>query len=108
MNIFIIGGTAESIEIIKFIKSKYNDLRIITSTTTSYGSKIAKEAGSDIVIAKPLPKEDILNVLNDIYKVKKMSYDKLTKKQELLKEQISSYNEENIDISDLYDRLESK
>ena len=45
---------------------------------------------------------------NDIYKVKKMSYDKLTKKQELLKEQISSYNEENIDISDLYDRLESK
>lgn len=65
MNIFIIGGTAESIEIIKFIKSKYNDLRIITSTTTSYGSKIAKEAGSDIVIAKPLPKEDILNVLKD-------------------------------------------
>ena len=45
---------------------------------------------------------------NDIYKVKKMSYDKLTKKQEFLKEQISSYNEENIDISDLYDRLESK
>ncbi|OWT33888.1 precorrin-6x reductase [Methanobrevibacter sp. 87.7] len=65
MNIFIMGGTAESIDIIKFIKKNYKDLKIVTSTTTSYGSKIAKEAGSDIIIAKPLPKNDILKVLDD-------------------------------------------
>ena len=74
---------------------------------SNYASMYGDSRGI-LVIFDNLSLEDILNVLNDIYKVKKMSYDKLTKKQELLKEQISSYNEENIDISDLYDRLESK
>lgn len=61
-----------------------------------------------LVIFDNLSLEDILNVLNNIYKVKKLSYDKLTKKQDVLNEKISSYNEESVDISDLYDRLESK
>lgn len=74
---------------------------------SNYASMYGDSRGI-LVIFDNLSLEDILNVLNDIYKVKKMSYDKLTKKQDLLKEQISSYNEENIDISDLYDRLESK
>lgn len=74
---------------------------------SNYASMYGDSRGI-LVIFDNLSLVDILNVLNDIYKVKKMSYDKLTKKQELLKEQISSYNEENIDISDLYDRLESK
>lgn len=74
---------------------------------SNYASMYGDSRGI-LVIFDNLSLEDILNVLNDIYKVKKMSYDKLTKKQELLKEKISSYNEENIDISDLYDRLESK
>lgn len=74
---------------------------------SNYASMYGDSRGI-LVIFDNLSLVDILNVLNDIYKVKKMSYDKLTKKQEFLKEQISSYNEENIDISDLYDRLESK
>ena len=37
MNIFIMGGTAESIEIIKFLKENYSKNYIITSTTTEYG-----------------------------------------------------------------------
>lgn len=74
---------------------------------SNYASMYGDSRGI-LVIFDNLSLEDILNVLNDIYKVKKMSYDKLTKKQDILKEQISSYNEENIDISDLYDRLESK
>lgn len=65
MNIFIMGGTAESIDIIKFIKKDYPDIYIITSTTTEYGANIAKEAGSDELISRPLPKEDILKVLDD-------------------------------------------
>lgn len=59
------GGTAESIEIIRHIKSKYPDFYIITSTTTEYGGNIAKDAGSDEVISRPLPREDIINVLNE-------------------------------------------
>ena len=65
MNIFIMGGTAESIEIIKFLKENYSKNYIITSTTTEYGGNIAKESGSDKVISRPLPKEDILKVLDE-------------------------------------------
>lgn len=65
MNIFIMGGTAESVEIIKFLKENYPKSYIITSTTTEYGGNIAKESGSDKVISRPLPKEDILRVLDE-------------------------------------------
>ena len=68
MNIFIMGGTAESVEIIKFIKEKYPDIYLVTSTTTEYGAGIAKEAGSNEVISRPLPRDDILKVLDD-YKI---------------------------------------
>lgn len=61
-----------------------------------------------LVLFDNLSLEDILNILNSIYKVRKKTYDKLTKKRDLLKEKIENYNEESIDISDLYERLESK
>lgn len=64
MKMFIMGGTAESIEIIKHIKTEHPEIYTITSTTTEYGANIAREAGSDEVIAKPLPKDDILEVLD--------------------------------------------
>lgn len=68
MNIFIMGGTAESVEIIKFLKENYPKSYIITSTTTEYGGNIAKEYGSDNVISRPLPKDDIIKVLDE-YKI---------------------------------------
>lgn len=57
------GGTKESIEIIKFIKNNFNSY-ILTTTTTEYGSKLAIDGGSDATIAKPLPKDEIINILN--------------------------------------------
>ena len=74
---------------------------------SNYAS-IYEDTRGILVLFDNLSLEDILNILNDIYKVRKLSYDKLTKKQDVLKEKISNYNEESIDISDLYDRLESK
>lgn len=65
MKVFIMGGTAESVEMIKFIKSNYPEIYIITSTTTEYGGNIAKEAGSDEVISKPLPKTYLLEVITE-------------------------------------------
>ena len=65
MKVFIMGGTAESIEMIKFIKSNYPQIYIITSTTTEYGGNIATQAGSDEVISKPLPKDSLMEVINE-------------------------------------------
>ena len=64
MKIFIVGGTKESIDIIEFLKERYPEISIVTSTTTEYGGNIAKNAGSDKVITRPLPKEDLIQVIN--------------------------------------------
>lgn len=58
------GGTKESIEIIKHLKNNYN-CTILTTTTTEYGAKLAYDAGSDYTIAKPLPKHEIIEILNN-------------------------------------------
>ena len=77
-------------------------------TMYSYYTSMYEDSRGLFVIFDNLSLEDISNVLNDIYKTKKISYDKLAKKRDVLKKKISSYDEESIDISDLYDRLESK
>ena len=63
MKIFLLGGTKDSINIIKHLKKNY-DTHILTTTTTEYGAKLAREGGSDRTIAKPLPKDEIIEILN--------------------------------------------
>ena len=63
LNIFLRGGTKDSTNIIEHIKDKY-DSYILTTTTTEYGAKLARESGSDETIAKPLPKDEILEILS--------------------------------------------
>ena len=53
MKIFLLGGTKDSINIIEFIKNNY-EAYILTTTTTEYGAKLAREGGSDDTIARPL------------------------------------------------------
>ncbi|MBQ2666273.1 precorrin-6A reductase [Methanobrevibacter sp.] len=64
MKIFLLGGTKDSINIIEHIKNKY-DSYILTTTTTEYGAKLAKEGGSDDTIARPLLKDEIKEILID-------------------------------------------
>ncbi|MDL2246724.1 precorrin-6A reductase [Methanobrevibacter sp. OttesenSCG-928-K11] len=64
LRVFLMGGTKDSIDIIKFLKKEY-DVYILTTTTTEYGSTLAIKGGSDSVIANPLPKEDILKILTE-------------------------------------------
>ena len=64
MNILLLGGTKDSINIIEFIKDNY-DAYILTTTTTEYGAKLAREGGSDDTIARPLPKEEIIQIIED-------------------------------------------
>lgn len=63
INVFLMGGTKESIEVIKYLK-KYFNTYILTTTTTEYGAKLAIEGGSDETIAKPLPKDELIKILN--------------------------------------------
>lgn len=64
LNIFILGGTKDSTEIIKHLKANY-DTHILTTTITEYGSRLAKEAGSDETIARPLLKDEIIEIINN-------------------------------------------
>lgn len=64
LKIFLLGGTKDSTEIIKHLKSNYNT-HILTTTTTEYGSKLAVEAGSDETISRPLPKDEIIEIINN-------------------------------------------
>ena len=63
LNIFLLGGTKDSTELIKHLKNNY-DTYILTTTTTKYGSKLAVEAGSDETIARPLLKDEIIEIID--------------------------------------------
>ena len=62
MRILILGGTKDSTNIIGHVKKNY-DAYILTTTTTEYGARLAGEAGSDNVIARPLPKDEIIDII---------------------------------------------
>ena len=62
MRILLLGGTKDSTNIIKHVKNNY-DAYILTTTTTEYGAKLAKESGSDEVIARPLPKDELTGII---------------------------------------------
>lgn len=62
MKIFLLGGTKDSINIIEFIKSNY-ETYILTTTTTEYGARLARDGGSDDTIARPLPKDEIKEII---------------------------------------------
>ena len=64
LNIFLLGGTKDSTNIIKHLKNKYESF-ILTTTTTEYGAKLAEESGSDETIARPLLKDEITEILKE-------------------------------------------
>ena len=64
LNVFLLGGTKDSTDIIKHLKSNY-DSNILTTTTTEYGAELARKSGSDKTIAKPLLKNEIIEILKN-------------------------------------------
>ncbi len=64
MRIFLLGGTKDSTNIITHIKENY-DAFILTTTTTEYGARLADEAGSDDTIARPLLKDEIVEIIKE-------------------------------------------
>ncbi|MDR0911977.1 MAG: precorrin-6A reductase [Methanobrevibacter sp.] len=67
LKILIIGGTSESIAILKFLKCKkeFKDkLFILTTTTTNHGKEIAIENGADIAISRSQSNESLIDFIN--------------------------------------------
>ena len=64
MKILILGGTKDSTNIIEFIKENY-EAYILTTTTTEYGARLARESGSDETIARPLLKDEIIEIITN-------------------------------------------
>lgn len=62
MNILVMAGTHDAIEIIKKLKES-TDHRIIATTTTDYGGSLAKAAGADKIITEALNKTRLVQVL---------------------------------------------
>ena len=62
MRILLLGGTKDSTNIIEHIKENH-DYYILTTTTTEYGARLAREAGSDDMIARPLLKDEIIEII---------------------------------------------
>ena len=62
MRMLLLGGTKDSTNIIEHVKNNY-DAYILTTTTTEYGAKLAKESGSDKIIARPLPKDELTEII---------------------------------------------
>jgi precorrin-6A/cobalt-precorrin-6A reductase len=62
MKILLLGGTKDSTNIIEHVKRNY-DAYILTTTTTEYGARLAKESGSDDIIARPLLKDEIIDII---------------------------------------------
>lgn len=64
LNILLLGGTKDSTEIISYLKSNLNT-KILTTTTTEYGSRLAIEAGCDETIARPILKDEMIELINN-------------------------------------------
>jgi len=62
MKVFLLGGTKDSTNIITHMKENY-DVFILTTTTTEYGARLAREAGSDDTIARALLKDEIIEII---------------------------------------------
>lgn len=74
MNILVMAGTKDAIKIIEML-SKNNEssfkgnsneeahFNILATTTTSYGAILAKKAGADDVISRPLQADELVNLI---------------------------------------------
>jgi precorrin-6A/cobalt-precorrin-6A reductase len=70
MNILVMAGTRDAVKIIEQLsenKKSYSTykspLKILATTTTIYGADIAKKAGADEVISKPLTSDELEDLI---------------------------------------------
>jgi precorrin-6A/cobalt-precorrin-6A reductase len=59
MRIMVMAGTSDAVVLIKRLRDLDDEIYIVATTVTSYGAEIARSAGADEVISKPLPKDEL-------------------------------------------------
>jgi len=65
LKILLMGGTKDSINIIKFLKKELKNSYILATTTTDYGGLLAKDAGCDDTISKSLDVKKIMSIIEN-------------------------------------------
>ncbi|MDI9437310.1 MAG: precorrin-6A reductase [Euryarchaeota archaeon] len=63
MRIMVMAGTSDATVAIKRLKNLQDDIYILATAVTSYGAEIARSAGADEVISKPLPLDDLIGII---------------------------------------------
>ncbi len=70
MNILVMAGTKDAVNIIKMLSKSENEyshhnnsLNILATTTTPYGANLAKNAGASEVISQSMPQEELENLI---------------------------------------------
>jgi precorrin-6A/cobalt-precorrin-6A reductase len=66
MNILVMAGTSDASRLIKNFKSSKKDIFITATTVTDYGAKLAREAGADRVLSKPLSEDGLSSTIIDL------------------------------------------
>ncbi len=62
MNLMVMAGTREGVEIIKKL-ALYEYFNIVATTTTRYGAELARSAGADDVISRALTGEEMVEMI---------------------------------------------
>lgn len=96
------------------LKSLVNSLNLIDEEKMrkelyelySHYASIYQDTRGLLLLFDNLSLEDILLLLEDVYKNKEASYNDMLVKRDNLNNEISNYKDNSIDISDLYERLE--
>lgn len=68
MRIMVMAGTSDATVFIKRLRILQNEIYkneiyIMATAVTSYGAEIARSAGADEVISKPLPKDELISII---------------------------------------------
>ncbi len=59
MRIMVMAGTSDATALIKRLRGLNDEIYILATTVTSFGAEIARSAGADEVIKKPLPTNEL-------------------------------------------------
>lgn len=63
MNILVMAGTRDASKLIKNFKNSKKDICVTATTVTDYGAKLAREAGADRVLSKPLSRDGLTRTI---------------------------------------------
>ncbi|MCK9150359.1 precorrin-6A reductase [Methanobacterium alcaliphilum] len=62
MRVVVMAGTQDGVQIIELL-NKIRNIHVLATTVTKYGAQIAKKAGANKIISKPLNKDGLVDLI---------------------------------------------